>query len=172
MEAIQKMEIVWPSAGRELELLRGCKVNLEKAELNRLTNCPDRNKRPAEHALDDIFDHDQLSDAVYANLQSEYYGSADYGGGEVFAVQDGSPSSANVPYFPSWSTDPSNPVSFVGTLSTSVLPQTYSTGIGGGRRSSMMQSHFQPTMAQTESGKGRLTTFWNDYEAFSKLAYP
>jgi hypothetical protein len=168
MEALHKMEIVWPGAGRALELLRECKVNLEEAELGRLSNCPDRNKRPAEQTLDDIFDHHQLSDTTYANLQSQNYGSTGYGGNDVLTVQHGS---ANVPYFPSWSTDPSNPFSFAGTLSTSVLPQMYSTGLGSGRGPSMMQSQFQPTEEQTDGNVGlcRLPQFWNDYTGFPPL---
>jgi hypothetical protein len=164
MEALHKMEIVWPGAGRALELLRECKVNLEEAELGRLSNGPDRNKRPAEQTLDDIFDHHPLSDTTYTNLQSQNYGSTDYGGNDVFTVQHGS---ANLP---SWSTDPSNPFSFAGTLSTSVLPQMYSTGLGSGRGPSMMQSQFQPTVEQTDgSGLRRLPQFWNDYTGFPPL---
>jgi hypothetical protein len=59
MRTLYAMQIVWPSAGRALDLFSGAKVDPSKdtSDLAPLTNPPSsvRPKRSAEHSLDDSF---------------------------------------------------------------------------------------------------------------------
>jgi hypothetical protein len=47
------LQITWPSAGRAWELLNLARINMKEAELSRLENHPDRNKRSAPEDTDD-----------------------------------------------------------------------------------------------------------------------
>lgn len=181
MEALQSMEIVWPSAGRALELLRGSKVNLEESELAKLSNHPDRRKRSAERPLDDAFERRHLSStpAPYTSVRPQNFEYTGQGGNDVYDMLQGSSSSTNVPFYSSserWPSDTANQLSFPATLSTSVLPQLYSTGLGdacgppisNGRSYSVMNDQGQ------NHGQGRYPQYWNDYTTYPQLgaAYP
>lgn len=187
MDALHKMEIVWPSAGRALELLRGAKVNLEEAELIKLANHPDRHKRSAEDILDDSFERNHLSNNAnpdYLSLRTHSYGApnnyhAVYSDTGSMQQQQQQPPSAspssnpNAPYFANgyerWPSDNANNLSYPATLSTSVLPQLYSTGIVD-ERAPHVSSHNRLQSTTDQHGHPhRYPQYWNDYSTFPQL---
>lgn len=181
MEALQSMAIVWPSAGRALELLRGSKVNLEEGDLTRLSNHPDRNKRSAEQSMDteDAFERGHLSNgtADYLNLRPPNFGSTNYGNGQEsypqgIDLQPSVPSNSVVPYFSQfdrWPSENPNSMSFPGTLSTSVLPQLYSTGLVDERSPSVNNRVQAQSDEHGHSHTQRYPQFWADYSTFPQL---
>jgi len=179
MEALKGMEIVWPSAGRALELLRGSKVNLEEKELATLSNHPDRHKRSAEQSLDDSFDRGHLPNdsADFVTLPPNNYDpttnySSDIGVYNI-EMQPGVSAVANpVPYFSSyerWPLDNVTSPAFSGTLSTSVLPQLYSTGLFDERGSSVNTRVSANVNQPGHDQNHRYPQYWNDYSAFPQL---
>ncbi|KAG8904867.1 hypothetical protein FRB99_001034 [Tulasnella sp. 403] len=46
MDVLKRMSITWPSAGRAWDLLDGVKIDVRRAEVEMLTNAPERKKRP------------------------------------------------------------------------------------------------------------------------------
>jgi hypothetical protein len=178
MEALQSMEIVWPSAGRALELLRSSKVNLEESELARLSNHPSRRKRSAERPLDDAFEprHILSTPSPYTTAPPQNFGYAQAvpGGNDVYDMLQGSSSSADIPMYSSyerWPSDTANQPSFPGTLSTSVLPPLYSTGLSDSRNSdkSSSRSHSIVNGQSQNHGQSRYPQYWNDYSTFPQL---
>jgi hypothetical protein len=181
MEALHKMEIVWPSAGRALELLRGSKVNLKEAELAKFSSHRDRSKRSAEYPLDDS-GHMHLADALFPHVipsttHSQDYESASHGSDEAHAMHHDSSSSINASSYPlhGWMADSAGLPAFDGAISTSVLPQMYSTGLGHGPnpRSQVMSmrgpsQHAMDQAVDTGQTSG-MPQFWNDYATLSQL---
>jgi hypothetical protein len=179
MEILETMEVVWPSAGRALELLRGSKVNTEEPLPSRPSLLPDRQKRPA-----DSFDSDDASEqrghlpnprTSYVAARSNPYPSSNYS-----AMQDGylddlglnhsTSSTGSLPFYSHerWPSNNYNAASFPGPLSTSVLPQLYSTGLVDDQSSDMRYRGQQPVADQT-SGQGRYPQYWNDLTTFPQL---
>jgi hypothetical protein len=217
------MEVVWPSAARALDLLRGAKVNQETYSFARLSSRHDRHKRSAERSLDDddedAFGRGHLppnngygdlgvesfmaaAAATAAGFASEVYpkdldlrgvpsaNSNNNGGNGGNNGNNGNGNGSAGAYFASherWP-EPSS-LSFAGTLSTSVLPQLYSTGLvddclstGVGRISSTAaaaaaaaaaagggQCHGSSHGSSHASGGPRYPQYWNDYSAFPQL---
>ncbi|KAG2130112.1 fungal-specific transcription factor domain-containing protein [Suillus cothurnatus] len=211
MDALQDMEIVWPSAARANELLRGSNVmanpsNSTQACLSFTTR--DRQKRTAERSIDseDAYERSQShsqalpssgsphvpgSGQGYANTwrSTQFSGtshdvghSQESGAGRHSDFAGTSISTSQPSYYP-WTSDGSSYLSFPGTLSTSVLPQMYSTGLVDGRRAGNLQpstSHQgQARLAVHGSGSGAYTSdqpgigrypqFWNDYTSFPQM---
>ncbi|KAH7882909.1 fungal-specific transcription factor domain-containing protein [Phlebopus sp. FC_14] len=188
MDALQEMEVVWPSAARALELLRGCDPHQSTPSSSpglyehhlADTDRQERTKRAAEYAADseDAYErahthtrfHSPLppgesptvtASHPYAHMwrATEYENSTSHPELEGSAVQQQSHeftahpipdlqtvnhrNNPNVnthpspsPYSSYYSWSPSDgaeesytSMPFPGTLSTSVLPQTYSTGL-------------------------------------------
>ncbi|KAH7929237.1 hypothetical protein BV22DRAFT_1029679 [Leucogyrophana mollusca] len=187
MDALQEMEVVWPSAGRARELLRGSNVMCEDSEPSRLQYQSDRHKRAAEHAVDgeDAYERSQLHTAPpgYSHWRppSGFIGQDDFAGPGSMSVppppSSGSSSLNNVPYFSSyerWPSDNSNYLSFPGTISTSVLPQMYSTGLIDERLphrvSSQRMNGYDPQGGHGGGGNSsRYPQFWNDYTSFPQM---
>lgn len=205
MQALEDMEIVWPSAARAHELLRTCNPLSHSPPRPRphYAASPSGQKRTAEHFIEtDGSQYDQPrsthvptlsrdanhivpSQAPYAQAwRSTQYGTV---AGDASAtpspdefpqgVSPGQPSS----FFP-WNDDGgSGPyLPYPGTLSTSVLSQTYSTGLVDDRR--------QPQSVTSHHGQGRLhghsnegeqgydqvsgaryPQYWNDYTSFGQM---
>jgi hypothetical protein len=181
MEVLKTMEIVWPSAGRALELLRGSKVNTEAPSLpSRPSQLPDRQKRPA-----DSFGSDDVSEerghlpnprTSYVPARSNPYPPSNYP-----APQDGyldgldlnqaASSTSALPFYSSherWPSSNYNAAPFPGPLSTSVLPQLYSTGLVDDQTSDM-RYRAQQTVTDQTSGTGRYPQYWNDLTTFPQL---
>jgi hypothetical protein len=192
MDALKRMEIVWPSAGRALELLAGSKFNLQEAELAKLSNHPDRRKRSAERDLDtediEAYDRGRLpnANADYLTLRSQDYDPSKYGNTqqEVFSdgvdMQSGIPYSNNVSYTSSyerWPLEGSVQHPFSGTLSTSVLPQLYSTGLVDEHATPGVRVYSNTYDRGGNGGGGgggyekarRYPQYWNDHTTFSQL---
>lgn len=157
------MEVVWPSAGRALELLRGSKVTENTKEVSQLSAHPVRHKRSADQALGahESFALDQPSNN---NLE---YPDIGYLADRTYSADAISPlprSSSMSPYHDYYShRDPeSGAISFPGTLSTSVLPQLYSTGLAGSYSSINNRLLSQNDSQQPNSG-GFPPQFWNDF---------
>lgn len=191
MEALKKMEIVWPSAGRALELLAGSKVNLQEAELAELSNHPDRHKRSAEQDLDaediETYARGQLPNytADYLALQSQGFDTSEYGndGRGVYTNGAGLQSVAPPPQAPftnndnaymssadRWPPDGGQTNPFSGPLSTSVLPQLYSTGLVDDPATSGVRIYANSYDRGVGYEKGRpYPQYWNDCTTFPQL---
>lgn len=130
MEVLRTMDVIWPSAGRAWELLNGHKVNV-LGPSPKIYTLAERHKRPADTQLGDssprnsgssrppgfnqVFasgtsDMGTYSSLVDPNNQSTYY---DYGRWLGSTDLLGNPAATN-------------------SLSTSLLPQQYSTGFVSG----------------------------------------
>ncbi|KAG2159426.1 fungal-specific transcription factor domain-containing protein [Suillus bovinus] len=207
MDALQDMEVVWPSAARANELLRGS--NVMANPLNSSQAClsftsRDRQKRTAEHSIDseDAYERSQLqalpsssspnipgSGQGYANTwrSTQFSGTSHDVGQESGAGRHadfaGAPISTSQPSYYPWTSDGSSYLSFPNTLSTSVLPQMYSTGLVDSRRAGNSQSSTSHpgqarsalhgsgsgTYTSDQPGIGRYPQFWNDYTSFPQM---
>ncbi|KIK93663.1 hypothetical protein PAXRUDRAFT_144589 [Paxillus rubicundulus Ve08.2h10] len=203
MDALHDMEVVWPSAARARELLRGCSP-LNDSTLNRGSSQQynshgpgqERVKRAAEHAADseDAYERSQTH-APPANARpvapTQPYAQAwsptqrsgmSHEGMQRLQQAEFSattPMSASYPacYYP-WPSDGGSYMSFPGTFSTSVLPQTYSTGLIDERKlhHSLSSPHNGQQRYSTRAGQGhepsgggRYPQFWNDYTSFPQM---
>jgi hypothetical protein len=180
MEVLKTMEIVWPSAGRALELLRGSKVNTDAPSLpSRLSQLPDRQKRPA-----DSFNSDDVSEerghlpnprTSYVPARSNPYPPSNYPAQANYLdsldLNQAASSPSALPFYSSherWPSNNYNAAPFPGPLSTSALPQLYSTGLVDDQTSDM-RYRGQQTVADQTSGAGRYPQFWNDLTTFPQL---
>jgi hypothetical protein len=206
MDALQDMEVVWPSAARANELLRGSSVMANPLNSNQAclpSTSHERQKRVAEDAVDvdDAYERSQLQVRPSSNSPSMGQGYAntwrstqfsgtlhdashaqDFGAGHhADFVGTPLPTSQSSPYY-LWPSDGSSSYpSFPGTLSTSVLPQMYSTGlvdenrIGHSLSSTSHQTqarlsrHGGGSGAYAPTGTGRYPQFWNDYTSFPQM---
>ena len=171
MDVLKRMRNLWPSAFRALELLQGSKVNAQSGpDLASLrARSSDRPKRSAEHSLEAeeesgtrLIPSDQLYRQEQQQRQNYQPVSTPSPVHQGFAMNNLQiASTAEAPYqYDRWSSDA--PISnYPGSLSTSVLPQQYSTGIvdsSGGRHS--------------ERQSQRYPQFWNDYTALAQMDTP
>jgi hypothetical protein len=206
MDALQDMEAVWPAATRAHELLRGCdamnKDTSEHAHFGQLVtrqSGQERQKRAAEHAADseDAYGRSHMhvpSSGGSSLAPSQPYAqpwrstqftpmSQEAGAGQPgdFSQTPPLPTSQASSYYP-WPSDEGSYVSYPGTLSTSVLPQMYSTGLIDERRlphtltsSQHGQSRSNGHSVGGEQGGygstsgGRYPQFWNDYTSFPQM---
>lgn len=190
LDALQDMEAVWPSASRASELLRGCdpmNKNTSKqdnfGQLVTRQSGQERQKRAAEHAADveDVYERSQMH--VPPSTGGSLAASQPYSQpwrSTQFQSDFSAPSSSYY-HWPS-PTDGGSYDPFPGTLSTSVLPQMYSTGLIDERRlpHTLSSQHSQPRLNghsaagggghgyETTSG-GRYPQYWNDYTTFPQM---
>ncbi|KAL6306894.1 fungal-specific transcription factor domain-containing protein [Sparassis latifolia] len=168
MDVLKRMQILWPSAFRALELLHGAKPSSPEPEISR-SRLSDRPKRAAEQSLDheDTNDGARLltSDQLYRQQQS-YHNVAP---SSPPASQQGfiglnlppGDSSAYMPQYDRWAGETTLP-SFAGSLTTSVLPQQYSTGLVGER--------LPPSITRSTERQGqRYPQYWSDYSALGQM---
>ncbi|GLB40011.1 putative fungal specific transcription factor [Lyophyllum shimeji] len=184
MDILHQMEILWPSAARALELLRGSKVNTQESDLTLLSTAV-RRKRSAEHPLDDhgAFGKNVTSNTSvnhdYLELRAPYTSQNNYAaytstGHEIHpqAVQS-PPQVSYLSSYDRWPSENTNTQSFgfPGTLSTSVLPQLYSTGIVDDRSTSASHRVHPPHQDQTRANHtaNRYPQYWNDFSTFPQL---
>ncbi|KAI0943292.1 hypothetical protein AcW1_002495 [Taiwanofungus camphoratus] len=172
MDVLKRMRNIWPSAWRALELLHGAKVNTQhNQELDILkSRAPDRPKRSAEHPLD----QDDTNDAARLMTSEQIYRQQ-----HSFAGVSESPTPAHAGFslgnlhlpsgdtstylhsYDRWSSDAPIP-NFGGSLSTSVLPQQYSTGLVDERMPSGMSRH-------PDRHSQRYPQYWSDYSALGQM---
>jgi hypothetical protein len=121
MELLKQMAIVWPSAGRALELLQGANVHSKN---NGSMDLPSsrlvRHKRSAERSLDDTIARSRATNThefVLPETSSTYPGTSIYNQDDV--LQTSGASQSTIPHWPD---------NIPGGLSTSLLYPYYSTG--------------------------------------------
>ncbi|KAL4071784.1 fungal-specific transcription factor domain-containing protein [Scleroderma citrinum] len=209
MEALEDMEIVWPSAARALELLRECNPLSRSNDHSRprpphtLTN----HKRSAEHLAETDGNNYERSPSAHVLThlrgknpivpsQAPYaqaWRSAQYAAASEEAStahpqdefpQAGTMSSGHPSSFFPWTGDGTGAsfVPYPGTLSTSVLPQTYSTGLMDDRREPQSVTpsshHGQPRLSGHSNegeqgyghvGGGRYPPYWSEYSSFGQM---
>jgi hypothetical protein len=169
MDVLLRMSVAWPSAGRAWELLHGSKPNIQNAvcPLPTTDNSPIKaQKRTADHFLNDdssIYLQSATREglnAVHDQLQQH----ALSGSQNFFPLYERWPGEGNLN-------------SFSGGLSTSVLPQQYSTGFVD--RVPVRISNTHPAAgvgigSQQEPPLSRrgYPRFWSDYSALSQLGAP
>lgn len=177
MEVLSMMQIVWPSAGRALELLRGSKVNPGNVDVPVLPMNSMRHKRSAEQPLEDSMDRSQLQTSPgYASIRPRSVPSNNFENGYI---SDGihlrpppATSHPAAPFFPSYEHWPAadsahNTSGSFPTLSTSVLPQVFSTGLVDERGNRVSAEHGHPS--SNGSHQQRYPHYWNDYSTLSPL---
>ncbi|KAG6888743.1 hypothetical protein C0992_007586 [Termitomyces sp. T32_za158] len=186
MEVLHSVEVLWPSACRALELLCGSKDNGEASDALISTSATVRRKRSAEQVLNDndtfrrAMPSNQSMDHNYVQLRapysSQYNSFAAYTTGQEIHPRP-SPPPGQDPNMSSsydrWTSETSNnshSFGFPGTLSTSVLPQLYSTGLVDDRGSGHRTAHpNHPEHSRSSNNAGRYQQYWNDYSTFPQL---
>ncbi|KAI0824538.1 fungal-specific transcription factor domain-containing protein [Trametes gibbosa] len=202
MDVLQRMRIIWPSAWRALELLHGAKAQLGRpTTAEAVAIAAPRHKRVAEEEPVEEDAHTQQQQAqqqpqqVYsvATPSSQSQGpspSLSHGQnqhqsqhqahqpqGYTLPMDLSAPGAAAAAYLPAsydrWGADSSVLSGFGGSLSTSVLPQQYSTGLvderlsargGGGHGHGHGHGH-----GGAERQSTRYPPYWNDYSALGQM---
>ena len=192
------MQIVWPSAGRALDLFRGAKVDPSKdtSDLVPLTNPPSSgsglgHKRSAEQPLDDSFishrstTNNQFDDMHPVNRsnntqqtqQQSIFSSGIRGftgDNNYLGTSASLPSLADPNMIPSnyaWQGGGINTNNINTHLSTAVLPQLCSTGLmdESGLHASRIQSSNYNNQLTTNSSSRRYPPSYYDYSNFPPL---
>ncbi|KAF9030317.1 hypothetical protein BDZ89DRAFT_985448 [Hymenopellis radicata] len=167
MEILGEMETIWPSASRARDLLQGAKVQYDATKSG--LPAPERFKRTAEHPLNDTVMEDPPSRRGSQNFPmrtSNYTPSGAHA--SVFTptgavdIQYSAAGSSQSPatYFPSYDRQWQGENQSNYPVSTSGLPQVYSTGLNLDRRHSTHGSEHHPRYPQ----------YWNDYSSYPPLA--
>ena len=177
------MQIVWPSAGRALELFRGAKDDPsgDASDLAPLTNPASgvRHKRSAEQPLDDLFSShhsannnrfDEMQPVRRTNVQQQQQQSnypvgierfpGSYLGGVSSTLATLPVPNMVVPSGYAWQGGGMNSNSINAHLSTAVLPQLYSTGLVE------ETSRFHPSVNQPTNPSSRRYPSYYDYLNF------
>jgi hypothetical protein len=199
MDALEMMATIWPSAHRALQLLRGAKVNLQGSEILTQSNSAVRQKRSAENSLNDSehINRRYLPNQNHLDAQTTYAPASrpsEFSSNYLYPTIDtytqassthpphASPTLAAVPSTASsanyrWHAEDYHSQHSFNTntpLSTSVLPQVYSTGFGDDRTHvSHHRVNSQPDHS-SHTVTNRYPQYWNDYSTFPQLgqAYP
>jgi hypothetical protein len=151
MDALKHIDIVWPSAGRAWELLSASKVH--DAPIAGSISCNEpRTKRGASESAHE--DGATEPPPAYMPQQSS-------------PGVDASPGSAPFGYFGTPQYERWPPLAFAGGLSTSALPQQYSTGLVDHRTSSSARQ--SGTSTPVSGAGGRYPQYWNDYSTLGQL---
>jgi len=176
MDVLQRMSIAWPSAGRAWELLYGSKANLRNSLSSVSTTHVVRSqKRTAGHFLDDEVSLYQVDlppttqgeqpEALHGPPHSEQ------------ASTLGAPEPQNFyPLCDRWPEEGSLN-ELAGSLSTSVLPQQYSTGffdrgVVRGQNTSPITGVGVGPQQEPQVGRREFPRYWSDYSALSELDAP
>ncbi|KAH9915218.1 fungal-specific transcription factor domain-containing protein [Fomitopsis serialis] len=170
MDVLRRLRHLWPGAFRALELLQGSKVNSQGAQdlAAFRTRSSDRPKRSAEHPLDAEEESGTrllTSEQLYRQQQNFHPVSTPSPVHQGFAMNNMQIPAADAPYqaYDRWSSD-APMTNYAGSLSTSVLPQQYSTGLVDERMSSASR--------HPERHSQRYPQFWNDYTALAQMDTP
>lgn len=162
MDALKRIEVVWPSAGRAWELLHGAKDDLRDHEPPFKTTARPRKRSAEEHVAINqaIAPSSQHAVRALTSLPPHVYstGQGHNHYNNTIAIGDGDGESP-LAYFTSydrWSSD--NSLGFPGGLSTSVLPQQYSTGFVDERSAPGMH---RPQTVMVDGD--RYSQYWSDY---------
>lgn len=168
MDVLERMQVVWPSAFRALELLHGTKPMSQEPDIPR-SRLSDRPKRPAEHPADREDEGTRLltSEQLYRQ-QTPYHNvpqpsSSSPAPGQSGFINLNLPpgDGAYMSSYDRWAGETSLP-SFGSSLTTSVLPQQYSTGLVDERIPSSIGRN-------TERHGQRYPQYWSDYTALGQM---
>jgi len=174
MDVLQRMSVAWPSAGRAWELLHGCKANTRSSvDSLSTTDVVRTQKRTADHFLDDDVALYQVelhpttqaerSEAVHSQSQQQQESTLSESQ-NFYSMYDRWPGEDSLN-------------GFAAGLSTSVLPQQYSTGFFD--RGVVQDSNIGATAAVGVSSQQDLPVrrrgyprYWNDFSGLSQLGPP
>ena len=192
-QALYNIQIVWPSAGRALELFRGAKDPCgDASDLVPLTNPSStvRLKRSAERSLDDSFSahhsttnrFDDIHPVERTNPQRQQQQQPNYSSGIEGFAGDGNflaaaamSTSASLPSLPPanvvplsypWQSGGMNTSNINTHLSTAVLPQLYSTGLVD---ENIHASRIHSNSDQSTNNPSRRYPSYYDYSSFPSL---
>lgn len=173
MDVLQSMSVAWPSAGRAWELLHGSKANLlSSVDSLSTTDVVRTQKRTADHFLDDEV-------ALYqVELQPATQGERSEAPHSQSQQQQESTLSESQNFYSIYRWPGEDSLNgFAPGLSTSVLPQQYSTGFFD--RGVVQDSNISATAAVGASSQQELPIrrrgyprFWSDFSALSQLGAP
>ena len=169
MDTLHRMSIAWPSAGRAWELLYGCKANARNSVCS-LSAVVRTQKRTADHFLEDNASLYQVelpsvaqgerSETVHSEPQPEQ--ESTLGNSQNFySFSDRWPGEGC-------------PGDFAGSLSTSVLPQQYSTGffdraVARGSNTSTPAGVGVSSQQELSVSRRGYPRYWSDFSALSQL---
>ncbi|KAF8178184.1 fungal-specific transcription factor domain-containing protein [Mycena galopus ATCC 62051] len=165
MEMLKEMEMIWPAAGRQLELLRGAQATLADAEdVNSITNGDSGalvsrpHKRPATQTLDDSFVPPPPGGSADNFLAMRQYAPV-YPPNGHYGIEARSSTPAYYPPgsspYERWPPEDGGALAFQSALSTAVMGPAYSTGLVDERNRA-------PPLPQQQQ-------YWNEYAAFPPL---
>jgi len=171
MDVLHRMSIAWPSAGRAWELLFGCKANVQNSVCSlSATDVVRTQKRTADHFLDDNTSLYQVElPSMARGERSEVVHSQPQPGQESTLGS----SQSFYSFSDRWPGE-GCPGDFSGSLSTSVLPQQYSTGffdraaIRGSNTNSAAEVGVGSQQELPVSRRG-FPRYWSDFSAMSQL---
>lgn len=158
MHILERMHFVWPAAWRANELLQGVKVQPSQIVPPKIAT-PERTKRLAES-----MDEDQAAQNGTVNgdafRQAQGFGENGAGASQsAFPLQLDIPAADSQSFYqsyPRWNAE--NPLpTLTSSLSTSVLPQQYSTGLVDDR------------VQRSQDRAGRYPQYWSDYSAMGQM---
>lgn len=161
MDILHRMQSIWPSAWRAYQLLQGSKVQSQDPRVSVSPGGTDRRKRSAENPLEQPQFPESLyrHPPTYARLPPSSHPPSHAQPGYI-ALDMPSPEPQYFSEFDRWG--PSAAAGMhnyaSGTLSTSVLPQQFSTGFVDER-----VHRSQERTAQ------RFPQYWNDYSALGQM---
>lgn len=156
MDALKRMELVWPSAGRAWELLEGAKDDLDYS--TSFATVVRTKKRTADESFDLANLEEAASQLERATARIPHdFGAPSTTNGHAYGsvIDIDTPLSSYFTY-DRWSGD--NALGFPMGLSTSVLPQQYSTGFLDERL--LHGVHRTPGAVDAS---GRYSQIWSDY---------
>jgi len=171
MDILKNMDIVWPSAGRAWELLHGSKVNLSSAVATATAPAGQQGrKRSAEQFREDsqFFFSPAVGPSSVSRAPLPPLTLVHNQGFPLPSVPDADANAHSIiatglpaPYYSSYERWPSDGLSaFTGSLSTSVLPQQYSTGF--------VEERARAASADAAQAQ-RYPQFWSDYSSLGQL---
>lgn len=193
MGALEMMATVWPSAHRAVQLLRGAKVNLQASEFVAPSSSTVRPKRSAENSLNDSqqmarrYFPSQVNGAqppypsatrpevasnyLYPTLDSyaPQHAASHPSSHASHAISPVSPTSPAAYRWPSEDFQQPHSYQTNAPLSTSVLPQVYSTGFGEERAQPPHHRAHSQNEHNTHNIASRYPQYWNDYTTFPQL---
>ncbi|KAF7978567.1 hypothetical protein HWV62_45496 [Athelia sp. TMB] len=173
MDALRAMRVVWPSAGRALELIRDARTQTEDVPMPLAGNALSRHKR----SVDDLAAQDRAADQRgfaaqgYRTISNPVYldGPQRYSDSSFAGRQPSSVQMSSEPYTYAthgrWQDGYAPAAPQPGPLSTAVLPQLY-TGLADERISGGSGRYRQQGGSMDSS---RYPQFWNDLNSFSQL---
>lgn len=165
MDILHRMQNIWPSAWRAYQILQGSKVRPHELRASVSPSGSERRKRNAERALE--HQATPIQEALYRDSQGYARVPHSSQSQQAYPIALDIPQAESSAFFPSferWGPDSNAMNSFSsGSLSTSVLPQQFSTGYVDER-----------SQRNSDRTTQRFPQYWNDYSAIGQIdsAYP